>query len=60
MATYKALVGIEYGDKRIEAGDTASDIPTKSVSWLTEQGLIELVEESNSKKSKVVVEGEAE
>ena len=49
MASYKVLVGLDYGDKRIEAGEIVSDLPTKSVSWLKEQGLIEEVEESSAK-----------
>jgi len=54
MATYKVLVGIEYGDKRAEEGDTVSDIPQKSVSWLLEQGLIAEVEASAPSKKKTV------
>lgn len=46
MATYKVLQGIDYGDKRAEAGDIVDDIPTRSVGWLKEQGIIELVEGS--------------
>ncbi len=63
MATYKVLVGIDYGDKRAEAGDTVSDLPTKSVSWLLEQGIIESIDDSSpvtaknsrSKKTEEVV-----
>ena len=44
MASYKVLVGLDYGDKRVEEGDVVSDIPSKSVAWLKEQGLIEDVE----------------
>ncbi len=56
MATYKVLVGLDYGKpaKRAEAGDTVSDLPSTSVSWLLEQNLIELAESASSKKSKVV------
>lgn len=61
MANYKALVGLEYNDKRVEEGETASDIPAKSVSWLLEQGLIELVETSSKiKKNEPVVVVEEE
>lgn len=52
MATYKVLVGIEYGDKRVEAGEVVSDVPTKSVSWLLEQNIIELADESTAKTGK--------
>ena len=48
MATYKILVGIDYGDKRAEAGDNISDLPTKSISWLLEQGIIESVDDSST------------
>lgn len=56
MATYKVLVGLDYGkpSKRAEAGDTVSDLPTASVSWLLEQGIIELADSTPSKKSKTV------
>lgn len=42
MATYMAMTGLDYGDKRVEAGELVSDLPTKSVAWLLEQGLIVL------------------
>ncbi len=60
MATYRALTGLEYGDKRIEAGELVSDLPSKSVSWLLSQCLIEAVEsEEPAKRSrKTVVEPE--
>lgn len=42
--TYTALVGLNYptakGEARAEAGDVVSDLPTKSVAWLRDQGLI--------------------
>lgn len=44
MATYKALTGLDYAGKRAEAGDLIDDIPTRSTSWLLDQGLIERVE----------------
>jgi hypothetical protein len=60
MATYKVLVGLDYGkpSKRAEAGDVVSDLPAASVAWLTEQNLIELSETSPSKKTKAKEEGE--
>lgn len=37
---YKALVGLDYGDTRVEAGEVVSDIPAKSVEWLLESNSI--------------------
>lgn len=53
MATYKVLVGLDYGkpSKRAEAGDVVSDLPASSVSWLLEQKLIELSGSASSKKT---------
>jgi len=45
MATYMAMTGIDYGNKRVETGELVSDLPTKSVAWLLEQGLIVLSDE---------------
>ena len=53
MATYMAMTGLDYGDKRVEAGELVSDLPAKSVTWLLEQGLIVL---SDEKAPKEVVE----
>lgn len=44
MADHKVLVGLSYAGKRANAGDTVSDIPSRSVPWLIEQGLIEPAE----------------
>lgn len=45
MAKYRAVVGIDYPpDRRVEAGDLVTDLPAKSIKWLREQGLIELVD----------------
>lgn len=41
MATYRVLVGLDYAGKRAEPGDIVSDLPNKSVGWLTAQGIIE-------------------
>lgn len=63
MASYKVLVGLDYGDKRAEVGDVVSDLPTKSVSWLKEQGMIEEVATKTSAKAAKQsgdAEGEAE
>lgn len=41
MANYRVLVGVDYAGKRVEAGSIVSDIPSRSVNWLLEQGIIE-------------------
>lgn len=41
MAAYKVLVGLDYAGKRAEAGAIVDDIPSRSVAWLLDQGLIE-------------------
>jgi hypothetical protein len=42
--TYTATVGMNYptakGEARVEAGDSFSDLPAKSASWLLDQGCI--------------------
>lgn len=55
MATYKVLVGLDYGNpsKRAEIGDTVSDLPLSSIPWLLEQNLIQLSDSAPSKKTKV-------
>ena len=58
MATYKALTGLDYGNKRVEAGETASDIPANSARWLLEQKLIELVDSKPAPKKIVAYEEE--
>jgi hypothetical protein len=60
MATYKALTGLEYGKKRVEAGEVASDIPSASVRWLLDQNLIELVDSKPSAKVSAPAEGDDE
>lgn len=40
---YKALVGLNYGDKRVEAGEVVDDIPADSVEWLLESNCIKEV-----------------
>lgn len=40
---YKALVGLNYGDKRVEAGEVVDDIPVDSVEWLLESNCIKEV-----------------
>ena len=41
MATYRVLVGIDYAGKRVEPGAVVDDLPSKSVSWLVAQGIVE-------------------
>jgi hypothetical protein len=41
MANYRVIVGIDYAGKRAEPGDIISDIPSRSVGWLLEQGIVE-------------------
>jgi hypothetical protein len=44
---YEALVGLAYPpDKRVDAGDTVSDLPASSLKWLLDQGLVRPVEET--------------
>jgi len=43
VASYKVLQGIDYKDRRAEAGDVVDDIPAKSIKWLVDQGIIEKV-----------------
>ena len=46
MAEYQVLIGLNYPpDKRAEPGDVVDDLPQKSVSWLLEQGYIEVAKE---------------
>jgi hypothetical protein len=56
MATYKVLTGLNYGNKRVEAGEVVSDIPATSVRWLTEQNMIELVESKTTSKKATIEE----
>lgn len=44
MASYKALTGLSYGNKKVAAGEIVDDVPAKSIKWLREQGLIEQVD----------------
>ncbi len=41
MATYRVLIGIDYAGKRAEPGDIVTDLPARSVTWLTAQGIVE-------------------
>lgn len=43
MATHRALVGIDYPpNKRVEAGETVTDLPGDAVKWLIADGCIEV------------------
>jgi len=44
VATYRVIQGIDYKGRRAEPGDIVDDIPTKSIRWLTDQGIIEKVD----------------
>lgn len=50
MAKYKALVGMNYAGKRVEPGDIVEDIPSKSLSWLLDQGCIERADGTPTKR----------
>lgn len=39
-AKYRAVVGLNYGDVRVEAGDVVDDIPEDSLDWLLEGNYI--------------------
>lgn len=41
MAAYKVLVGLDYAGKRAEAGAIVDDLPSRSITWLLDQNLIE-------------------
>lgn len=46
MAKYRVLTGIEWGTRRAETGEIVDDLPAKSIKWLRESNLIELVDGS--------------
>lgn len=52
MPRYKVVTGIDYNDKRAEPGDIVDDLPTRSVSWLVEQGIVEKLDDSSPQPSK--------
>lgn len=56
MPKYLVKQGLDYLNRRAEAGDVVDDIPAKSLGWLKEQGIIELVD--GSTKAKVEVKSE--
>ena len=61
VAKYRVLVGLDYPpNKRAEAGDEVSDLPSSSITWLLADGLIEAVDGKSSKKTVVAPEPEVE
>ena len=56
MPKYLVKQGLDYLNRRVEAGEIVDDIPSKSISWLKEQGIIELAD--GSTKAKVGVKPE--
>lgn len=61
MPSYRVVVGLTYPpSRRAEPGDVVDDIPSRSVKWLREQGLIEPVDEPKARRSVKVVDEEAE
>jgi hypothetical protein len=56
VAKYRVLVGLDYPpNKRAEAGDEVSDLPSSSITWLLADGLIEAVEGTSKSSKKTVV-----
>lgn len=56
MPKYLVKQGLDYLNRRVEEGDVVDDIPAKSIPWLREQGIIELVDGISKKKNDVEVE----
>jgi len=55
MTQYRAIVGIDYPpNKRVEAGETVSDIPEKDATWLLASGFIEALDGKGKKTTPVV------
>lgn len=55
MPKYLVKTGLEYPpNRRVEAGEIVDDIPSKSIKWLREQGLIELVDGTGKEVEEVV------
>jgi hypothetical protein len=65
MANYRVLKGIDYPpNKRVEAGQTVSDLPPTAISWLLEHNIIEDASKPAKKieepKIEIVVDEETE
>jgi hypothetical protein len=57
MPKYLVKTGLEFPpNRRVEAGDVIDDVPSKSIKWLREQGLIELVDSSGKSVDAPIVE----
>ena len=57
MPKYLVKTGLEFPpNRRVEAGEVIDDVPSKSIKWLREQGLIELVDSSGKSVDAPVVE----
>lgn len=57
MPKYLVKTGLEFPpERRVEAGEITEDIPAKSIKWLREQGLIELLDATLDKTDKSVPE----
>lgn len=51
MPKYLVKTGLEFPpDRRVEAGEIIEDVPAKSIKWLREQGMIELVDATVEKE----------
>lgn len=40
MPKFLCLIGMNYGQRRIEPGEIVSDVPKQSIPWLLEQKVI--------------------
>jgi len=65
MANYRVLKGIDYPpNKRVEAGQTVSDLPPTAISWLLEHNIIEDASKPTKKieepKIEIVLDEETE
>jgi hypothetical protein len=57
MPKYLVKTGLEFPpNRRVEAGEVIDDVPSKSIKWLREQGLIELVDSSGKSVDAPIVE----
>ena len=58
MPKYLVKQSLDYGNRRVEAGEVVDDIPAKSVSWLKEQGIIEPFDGVSKKKNDRIGNGD--
>jgi hypothetical protein len=56
MTSYRANVRLSFADKDFAEGDIIDDIPTKSLKWVIEQGLVVAVEAKKGTKPIPVTE----